>query len=107
VIEDKATTSVQRGQAYAQRGLMNARRWSVMSTTSFAAQGIGDISEALRLYTPPIARKHQLLVVRAALYVATGQTRRASEDFTAVLNEDSGNIAAQDGLKRLGAPAGL
>ena len=65
VIEDKAATSVQRGQAYAQRGLMHARRWSIMSTTSFAVQGIGDISEALRLYTPPIARKHQLLIVRA------------------------------------------
>jgi hypothetical protein len=107
VIEDKATPSDRRGQAYAQRGLMQAHRWSIMSTTAFAVQGIADISEALRLHTPPIERKHQLLIIRARLYVATGQTRRASEDFTAVLNEDAGNAEAQNGLRKLGSPAGL
>ena len=65
VIEDKATPSDRRGQAYAQRGLMQARRWSIVSTTAFAVQGIADISEALRLHTPKIERKHQLLLIRA------------------------------------------
>ena len=106
VIEDKATTSVQRGQAYAQRGLMQARRWSIVSTTAFAVQGIADISEALRLHTPPIERKHQLLLIRAQLYAATGQTRRASDDFTAILAEDPNDAAASNGLRRLGQPAG-
>jgi hypothetical protein len=107
LIEDKSTPSVQRGEAFAQRGLMHARRWSIVSTSADAVQGIADITEAFRLHNPPTARKHQLLIVRAQLNVAAGQTRRASEDFTAVLNEDSGNAAAQDGLKKLGSPAGL
>ncbi len=106
VIEDKATPSIQRGEAFAQRGLMYARRWSVVSTTAFAVQGVADITEAFRLHTPAIARKHQLLIVRAQLNVAIGQTRRASEDFTAVLNEDAGNAQAQGGLRQFGSPAG-
>ena len=106
VIEDKATPSDRRGQAYAQRGLMQARRWSIVSTTAFAVQGIADISEALRLHTPPIERKHQLLLIRAQLYAATGQTRRASDDFTAILAEDPNDAAASNGLRRLGQPAG-
>jgi hypothetical protein len=86
---------------------MQARRWSVISTTAFAVQGIADISEALRLHTPAPPRKHHLWLVRARLYLATGQTRRASNDFAAIIREDPGNIAAQDGLKQLGSPAGL
>jgi hypothetical protein len=107
VIEDKATPSDRRGQAYAQRGLMQAHRWSIVSTTAFAVQGIADITESLRLHTPPIERKHQLLLVRARLYVATGQTRRASEDFTAILAEDPNDAEASKGIRRLGQPAGL
>jgi hypothetical protein len=107
LIEDKATPSAQRGEAFAQRGLMYARRWSIVSTPALAVQGVADITEALRLHTPAIARKHELLIVRAQLYVAIGQTRRASEDFTAVLNEDAGNAEAQSGLRKLGSPAGL
>ena len=106
VIEDKATPSDRRGQAYAQRGLMQARRWSIVSTTAFAVQGIADISEALRLHTPPIERKHQLLLVRARLYAATGQTRHASDDFTGILADDPNNAQASNGLRRLGQPAG-
>ena len=107
VIEDKAAPSTRRGQAYAQRGLMYARRWSLMSTTAFAVQGIANLTEALRLHTPAQERKHQLLHVRARLYVATGQTRRASEDFTAILKEDPKNAEAANGLQQLGSPAGL
>ena len=107
VIEDKATPSDRRGQAYAQRGLMQAHRWSIISTTAFAVQGIADISEALRLHHPPTERRHQLLLVRARLYVATGQTRRASDDFTAILAEDPNNAEASKRLRRLGQPAGL
>ena len=107
LIEDKATPSAQRGEAFAQRGLMYARRWSIVSTPALAVQGVADITETVRLHTPAIARKHELLIVRAQLYVAIGQTRRASEDFTAVLNEDAGNAEAQSGLRKLGSPAGL
>ena len=106
LIEDKTTPSVQRGEAFAQRGLMYARRWSVVSTTAFAVQGVADITEAFRLHTPAIARKHQLLIVRAQLNAALGQTRRASEDFTAVFNEDAGNAEAQRGLRQLGFTSG-
>jgi hypothetical protein len=104
MIEDKATPSDRRGQAYAQRGLMQAHRWSIVSTIAFAVQGIADITESLRLHTPPIERMHQLLLVRARLYVATGQTRRASDDFTAILAEDPNDAEASNGLRRLGQP---
>ena len=105
VIEDKAVPSDRRGQAFAQRGLMYARRWSIVSTIAFAVQGIADITEGLRLHTPAVARKHQLLLIRAQLYVATGQTRRAADDFTAILNEDPTNADARNGLGRLGSPS--
>jgi hypothetical protein len=107
VIEDKAAPLDRRGQAYAQRGLMQARRWAVLSTTAFAVQGIADITEALRLHTPTPTRKHHLLFVRARLYVAVGQTKRASDDLTAILKEDPRNADADDGLKRLGTPNGF
>jgi hypothetical protein len=86
---------------------MYARRWSIVPTTTFAVQGVADITEAFLLHNPATARKHQLLIVRAQLNVALGQTRRASEDFTAVLNEDAGNAEAQRGLRQFGSPAGL
>jgi hypothetical protein len=107
VIEDKAAPSERRGQAFAQRGLMYARRWSIMSTPTFATQGAADITEALQLHTPGIERKHHLLLIRGQLYAATGQTRRASSDFSTILSEDPRNTAAQNGLKQLGSPAGL
>lgn len=107
VVEDKTTPADRRGQAFAQRGLMYARRWSILSTPAFAIQGISDITEAFRLHTPAMQRKHLLLLIRAQLYVGTGQTRRASEDFSAILGEDPANNAAQEGLKRVGAPAGF
>ena len=34
VIDDKAIASDQRGQAFAQRGLMYARQWSIFSTSN-------------------------------------------------------------------------
>ena len=101
VIEGKAAVPQQRGEAYAQRGLMQARRWTVMATTAFATQGIADITEALKLHTPPQARKRLLWFVRARLYAATGQNRRASEDFNAILREDPGNADAHSGLARV------
>ena len=61
----------------------------------------------LRLQAPAIARKHQLLLIRAQLYAATGQNRRALDDFTAVLDEDPNNIAAGDGRKMLGPVEGF
>ena len=103
VIEDQATPPDRRGQAFAQRGLMYARRWSIVSTMAFAVQGIADITEAFRLHTPAIARKAQLLLIRAELHVATGQTRLALEDFTAILKDDPTNAGARNGLRRLGS----
>ena len=97
VIEDKAAVPQRSGEAYAQRGLMQAHRWTIMATPAstqgiatqgIATQGIADITEALKLHTPPQARKHLLWFVRARLYAATGQNRRASEDFNAILRGD-------------------
>jgi len=107
VIEDKAVPSDRRGQALAQRGLMYARRWSIVVTPAFAVQGIADITEALRLHVPAVERKHQLLLVRAQLYVATGQTRRASRDYTAILDEDPNNTEAVTGRNRIGPSEGF
>jgi hypothetical protein len=107
VIADKATPPERRAQALAQRGLMYGRRWSIVSTPAFAFQAIADISEGLRLHSPAMARRHLLLVVRAQLYAATGQTRRALDDYAAVLEEDSTNSAAREGQKRLGLPEGF
>ena len=90
-----------RGRVYLGNAIGNVREVSrgaagreliltpAFSTTAFAVQGVADIAEAFRLHTPATARKHQLLIVWAQLNVALGQTRRASEDFTAVLNEDA------------------
>jgi hypothetical protein len=86
---------------------MYARRWALVSTPAFAFQAIADISEGLRLQAPAMARKHLLLLIRAQLYAATGQNRRALDDFAAVLDEDPNNIAAGDGRKKLGPPEGF
>ncbi len=105
VIEDKATLADRRGQAYAQRGLMYARRWSILSTPiTLASQGIADITQALSLHTPPLERKHQLLFIRAQLYAATGQTRRSIGDYSAILNDDPSNTEARRARDRLGSP---
>jgi hypothetical protein len=107
VIDDNSAPADRRGQAFAQRGLMYARQWSIIGTTGFATQAIADITNSFRLHTPAVARKHQLLLVRAQLYAATGQTRRASVDFTAILNDDPNNAAARSGRDRLGSPEAL
>jgi len=106
VIENATTAPQRRGEAYAQRGLMQARRWAIMPTTTLATQGIADITEALKLHAPPSNRKHHLWLVRAQLYIATGQTRRASDHFTAILREDPGNREAKSGLARIGTSSG-
>jgi hypothetical protein len=107
VIEDKATPADRRGQAFAQRGLMHARRWTIVATPAVAVQGIADITEALGLHTPANGRRHQLLLVRAQLYVATGQTRRAAADYGAILKDDPNNTVAKSGRDRLGSMEGL
>ena len=45
VIDDNATPADRRGQAFAQRGLMYARQWSIIGTTAFATQAIADITD--------------------------------------------------------------
>ena len=87
-------------QALAQRGLAHFRRWAVLEVAHDATRGIADITEGLRLHTPGKERKHQLLVVRAQLLGATGQLRRASDDYRLVLSEDPGNEAARAGLAK-------
>ena len=107
IIDDQATAAKVRGEALSQRGLLRARRWAAVEVTQEALQGIADISEGLRLYTPPEERLHLLLLIRARLYAATGQTRRASTDYQAVLKADPDNELARAGLKRLGPQEGM
>ena len=93
-----------RGQALAQRGHAHFRRWAILEASHDATRGIADITEGLRLHTPGKERKHQLLVIRAQLLGATGQLRRASDDYRLVLSEDPGNEAARMGLRRISTP---
>ena len=108
VIEATATSPDRRAEAFAQRGLMNARRWSILGNgPAFAVQGIADITESLQLRTPPAATRHQLLLVRGQLYAATGQLRRAAADYNAILADDPANSQAQQGLRRAGPQEGM
>ena len=100
IVGDNAAAPDRRGQALAQRGLMHAKRWSVISSEADALQGIQDITEGLRLHVPPAERRHQLLLIRGQLFVAFGQYRRAIEDFKAILFADPANNAAQQWMKR-------
>lgn len=104
VVGDAATKQETRGQALAQRGHAYFRRWAVLEAAPDATRGIADITESLRLHTPAKERKQQLLLIRAQLYAATGQLRRASDDYRLVLTEDPGNEAARGGLRKIGAP---
>jgi hypothetical protein len=104
VVSDAATKPETRGQALAQRGLGHFRRWAVLETAHDATRGISDITEGLRLHTPVKERRQQLLLIRAQLYAATGQLRRASDDYRLVLSEDPTNDTARTGLRKIGAP---
>jgi hypothetical protein len=104
IINDPSAKPEMRGQALAQRGHAHFRRWAVLEAAHDATRGIADITEGLRLHTPGRERKHQLLLIRAQLLGATGQLRRASDDYRLVLSEDPGNDAARAGLRKIGAP---
>ena len=104
IIDDRAAAASLRGEALAQRGLMRGRRWAVLEAQEDATQGIADISESLRLHAPGEERRIQLVLVRAQLYTAIGQTRRATDDFRNVLSTNPGNDIARAGLRRLGQP---
>ena len=103
VINDAATPRQVRGQTLGQRGLLYAKRWSIVETEPDALHGIADITEGLRLHTPDKARKQHLLNVRGQLYLATGQHKKAADDFKAVLAEAPDNESARAGLKKTGA----
>ena len=103
VIGDAASSRDLRGQALAQRGLLYAKRWSIVETEHDALAGIADITEGLRLHNPEKAKKQHLLNVRGQLYLATGQHKKAVDDFKAVLAEAPGNETARAGLKKAGA----
>ena len=102
IIDDAATPRETRGQALGQRGLLYAKRWSMMEALPDAQRGIADITEGLRQHTPAQDRKRHLLNIRGQLYLATGQTRRASDDFKAVLAEAPDDDQARAGLKKAG-----
>jgi hypothetical protein len=102
VIDDRAAPASLRGEALTQRGMMHARRWSIVEIQQDAVQGIADITEGFRLYEPKEEKRRQLLIVRAQLYAATGQTRRAGDDFRSVLAVDPENDIARAGLRKLG-----
>ena len=65
VIDDRAVVAQVRGEALGQRGMMHARRWSIIEIPQDALQGIADISEGFRLFTPNEERRRTLLIVRA------------------------------------------
>ena len=100
IIDDAATPRDMRGQALGQRGLLYAKRWSIMEALPDAQRGIADITEGFRQHTPAKDRKHHLLNIRGQLYLATGQTKRASDDFKAVLAEAPDNDQARAGLRK-------
>ena len=102
VIGDAATPREVRGQALGQRGLLYAKRWSIVETEQDAIAGIADITEGFRLHNPDKARKQHLLNVRGQLYLVTGQHKKAADDFKAVLAEAPDNEAARAGLKKTG-----
>jgi hypothetical protein len=104
IAEDRSAPAKTRGEALAQRGLLHARRWSIVELQTEALQGIADVTEGLRLHTPDNSRKHHLLVVRAQLYVATGQLRRAADDYRTVIAAEPDNEPAKAGLRRIGQP---
>jgi len=103
MIGDAASSRDLRGQALAQRGLLYAKRWSIVETEQDALAGIADITEGIRLYNPEKAKKQHLLNVRGQLYLATGQHKKAADDFRAVLAEAPDNESARAGLKKTGA----
>jgi tetratricopeptide (TPR) repeat protein len=102
VIGDAASSRDLRGQALAQRGLLYAKRWSIVETEHDALAGIADITEGLRLHSPEKAKKQHLLNVRGQLYLATGQHKKAVDDFKEVLAEAPDNESARAGLKKAG-----
>ena len=102
MIGDAATPREVRGQALGQRGLLYAKRWSIIETEQDALAGISDITEGLRLHNPEKARKQHLLNIRGQLYLATGQHKKAADDFKAVLAEAPDNESARNGLKKAG-----
>jgi tetratricopeptide (TPR) repeat protein len=102
VIGDAATPREVRGQALGQRGLLYAKRWSIVEAESDAVQGIADITEGLRAHNPEKARKQHLLNIRGQLYLATSQHKKAADDFKAVLAEAPDNESARAGLKKTG-----
>ena len=101
IIDDAATPRETRGQALGQRGLLYAKRWSIVEALPDAQRGIADITEGLRQHAPAKDRRHHLMNIRGQLYLATGQTRSAADDFKAVLAEAPNNDQARAGLKKI------
>ena len=76
VIGDAASSRDLRGQALAQRGLLYAKRWSIVEVEQDALHGIADITEGIRFHNPEKARKQHLLNVRGSFYLATEHKKR-------------------------------
>jgi len=101
VIGDAASSRDLRGKALAQRGLLYAKRWSIVEVEQDALAGIADITEGLRLHNPDKAKKQHFINVRGQLYLATGQHKKAADDFKAVLAEAPNNDQARAGVKKI------
>ena len=106
IIDDAAAPPELKGQARGQRGLLLARRWAIVEKSQDAFGAIDDITEGLRIHTPTPEKRQRFLLVRGQLYIATGQLRRAADDFKAVLAESPNDDAAKAGLRRAGTPNG-
>jgi hypothetical protein len=102
VVGDAAASRDLRGQALGQRGLLYAKRWSLVENGQDALAGIADITEGLRLHNPEKHRKQHFLNIRGQLYLATGQHKKAADDFKAVLAEAPDNDMARAGLRKTG-----
>lgn len=102
--EDPTATATLRSQALHQRGLMHARRWSIIQDRQDAVRGIEDITEGLRLQMPQTDRRNVLLMIRAQLYAATEQASKAADDYRSVLETDPKNRSALHGLSAVSRP---
>src|SRR3954469_804771 len=69
VIGDAASSRDLRGQALGQRGLLYAKRWSIVEVDQDALAGIADITEGLRLHNPDKPKKQHFLNIRGQLYL--------------------------------------
>lgn len=104
VIADQSQSRRIHADAFAQRGILYARRWRLTDTSADAQLAIADISRALDFRLLGNGQIHQLLIWRGALHEATRQPALASDDYRAVLRIAPLDETARSALRRLDAP---